>query len=156
MMQSLGRRYVQYINKRYKRCGTLWESRHKSSLIDAESYLLSCYRYIELNPVRANMVAHPADYQWSSYRYNAYGENNDLVTAHDVYLSMDPEKESRQIAYRNLFESALPKKLLHEIRNAANFSMPLGENRFKQQIEQTLNRSLGYAKRGRPVSENTR
>lgn len=156
VMQSLGRRYVQYINKRYKRCGTLWESRHKSSLIDAESYLLSCYRYIELNPVRANMVAHPADYQWSSYRYNAYGENNDLVTEHDVYLSMDPEKESRQIAYRNLFESALPKKLLHEIRNAANFSMPLGENRFKQQIEQTLNRSLGYAKRGRPVSENTR
>ena len=102
------------------------------------------------------MVVHPADYQWSSYRCNAYGNNDDLVTAHDVYLTMDPEKASRQIAYRNLFESALPKKLLHEIRNAANFSMPLGENRFKQQIEQTLNRSLGYAKRGRPVSENTR
>jgi putative transposase len=154
VMQSLGRRYVQYINKRYNRCGTLWESRHKSSLIDAESYLLSCYRYIELNPVRASMVVHPADYPWSSYRCNAYGENDELVTAHDVYLSIDPNKASRQIAYRSLFDTALPKKLLHEIRNAANFSMPLGENRFKQQIEQTLNRSIGYAKRGRPVTLN--
>jgi putative transposase len=61
-------------------------------LIDAESYLLSYYRYIELNPVRANMVVHPADYQWSSYRYNACGKNDELVTAHDVYLSIDPEK----------------------------------------------------------------
>lgn len=100
------------------------------------------------------MVVHPADYQWSSYRYNACGKNDELVTAHDVYLSIDPDKMSRQIAYRNLFESALPKKLLHGIRNAANFSMPLGENRFKQQIEQTLNRSIGYAKRGRPVTLN--
>jgi len=154
VMQSLGRRYVQYINKRYKRCGTLWESRHKSSLIDAESYLLSCYRYIELNPVRANMVVHPADYQWSSYRCNAYGDSDELVTAHDVYLSIDLDNMSRQIAYRNLFDTALSKKLLHDIRNATNFSMPLGETKFKRQIEQALNRSIGHAKRGRPVIGN--
>ncbi len=79
VMQSLGRRYVQYINKHYRRCGTLWESRHKSSLVDAETYLLSCYRYIELNPVMANMVEHPGDYRWSSYRCNAYGEINQLI-----------------------------------------------------------------------------
>ncbi|WP_369808619.1 transposase, partial [Oleiphilus sp. HI0132] len=82
VMQSLGRRYVQYINKTYRRCGTLWESRHKASLIDAEGYLLKCYRYIELNPVMANMVEHPADYRWSSYRCNAYGERSPLISAH--------------------------------------------------------------------------
>ena len=66
VMQSIGRRYVQYINKEYQRCGTLWESRHKASLVDAEQYLLTCYRYIELNPVVANMVKHPGVYAWSS------------------------------------------------------------------------------------------
>ena len=70
VMQSVGRRYVQYVNINYKRSGTLWEGRHKASLVDAKYYLLACYRYIELNPVRANMVAHPADYRWSSYRVN--------------------------------------------------------------------------------------
>ena len=71
VMQSVGRRYVQYINYTYRRSGTLWEGRHKASLIDADRYLLACYRYIELNPVRANMVVDPADYRWSSYRVNA-------------------------------------------------------------------------------------
>lgn len=72
-MQSLGRRSVQYVNKTYCLTGTLWESRHKSSLLKAEEYLLACYRYIELNPARAAMVPHPADYVWSSFRANAYG-----------------------------------------------------------------------------------
>ncbi len=71
VMQSLGRRYVQYVNKACRRSGTLWEGRHKASLIDAEDYLLRCYRYIEFNPVAAGMVEHPADYPWSSYRHNA-------------------------------------------------------------------------------------
>ena len=84
-MQSIGRRYVQYINREYRRCGTLWESRHKASLVDAERYLLTCYRYIELNPVRAGMVEHPGDYRWSSYRHNAYGEKNALITQHPLY-----------------------------------------------------------------------
>tara|TARA_R110002167_G_scaffold68129_2_gene192420 strand:+ start:62 stop:736 length:675 start_codon:yes stop_codon:yes gene_type:complete len=150
VMQSLGRRYVQYINKRYLRCGTLWESRHKSSLIDAESYLLCCYRYIELNPVRANMVLHPGDYRWSSYHCNAHGIDDDIVTAHDSYLSIDTDKTNREVAYRSLFETALSKQLLDEIRNATNFSMPLGKGKFKQQIEESLNRAIGHAKRGRP------
>lgn len=154
VMQSLGRLYVQYINKRYKRFGTLWESRHKSSLVDSENYLLSCYRYIELNPVRANMVSQPEHYRWSSYRCNAFGENDELVTAHDVYLSIDPDQAKREAAYRALFETALSNKILHEIRNAANFSMPLGGSRFKHSIEKTLNRSIGFAKRGRPVIGN--
>jgi len=71
MMQSLGRRYVRYVNHTYKRTGTLWEGRYKSSLVQSENYLLTCSRYIELNPVRANMVETPAEYRWSSYGHNA-------------------------------------------------------------------------------------
>ncbi|GAA3565824.1 hypothetical protein GCM10022265_14800 [Marinobacter xestospongiae] len=77
LMQHVGRQYVQYINKNYRRSGTLWEGRHKGSLVDAENYLLSCYRYIELNPVTAGMVDQPEQYPWSSFRRNALGEPNE-------------------------------------------------------------------------------
>jgi len=70
VMQSMGRRYVQRINFKHKRTGTLWEGRHKASLIEKENYLLVCYQYIELNSVRANIVAHPVEYRWSSYAEN--------------------------------------------------------------------------------------
>lgn len=71
MMQALGRRYVQYFNLKYFRTGTLWEGRYKSTLVESERYLLTVYRYIELNPVRAYMVSHASEYPWSSYRFNA-------------------------------------------------------------------------------------
>lgn len=93
VMQSLGRRYVQYFNYRYRRTGTLWEGRYRATLIDAESYLLTCYRYIELNPVRAGMVSHPGDYPWSSYRSNALGQRFFLpdigrITSHACLIAM--------------------------------------------------------------------
>lgn len=85
VMQMLGRYYVQYFNCSYKRTGTLWEGRYKASLVDSEAFALTCYRYIELNPVRANMVTHPAEYPWSSYRQNALGLEDKLVTSHYLY-----------------------------------------------------------------------
>ena len=103
VMQSLGRHYVQYINYQYRRSGTLWEGRHKSSVIDADQYLLKCYRYIELNPVRANMVKHPGDYAWSSHRCNAWGEVNELITPHDLYMQITQEDVTRQHGYRHYF-----------------------------------------------------
>jgi len=75
VMQSVGRYYVQYFNYQYRRTGTLWEGRYKATLLDSESYLLTCYRYIELNPVRAAMIEHPSQYRWSSYHFNARGGN---------------------------------------------------------------------------------
>ena len=150
VMQSVGRRYVQYINKSYKRCGTLWEGRHKASLVDAESYLLACYRYIELNPVAAAMVKHPDEYPWSSYHYNASGKTNALLTPHALYVGLGTTAEQRQKNYRNLFSISLDKQCLHEIRTAAHFSMPLGGSRFKARIEETLNRRIGHSSRGRP------
>ena len=150
VMQSLGRCYVQYINKTYHRTGTLWEGRHKSSLVDAGRYLLACYRYIELNPVRANMVEHPANYRWSSFRANALGEVSKLLTPHSLYLSLGTSESMRQEVYQSLFNNELDQVLISDIRKAASFSMPLGNSRFQEQIETALGRTLGYARRGRP------
>lgn len=150
VMQSVGRRYVQYINREYRRSGTLWEGRHKASLVDAENYLLTCMRYIELNPVRANLVAHPADYRWSSYRANAQGEGSSLLSPHSVYWSLDADASQRYYCYRCMFESQLDDEDIHAIRNAIQFSTPLGNARFTQQIEVAVGRSTSFAKRGRP------
>ena len=81
-MISLGRRYVQYINRTYRRTCTLWDSRYKSSTVQADRYLLTCQRYIELNPVRAGMVDDPVHYRWSSYRANALGNADRPLTRH--------------------------------------------------------------------------
>lgn len=152
-MQSLGRRYVQYINKEYQRTGTLWESRHKSSLIDKDNYLLKCMRYIELNPVRASMVEHPGEYRWSSFLCNGNNVYNKLICQHEIYISLGLNAEIRAQAYRSLFESEFEQVDISMIRNSALFSMPTGNSQFKNHIEKALNRSLGYAKRGRPIKD---
>ena len=150
VMQSLGRRYVQHINRTYQRCGTLWESRHRSSLVDAEQYLLACYRYIELNPVAALMVNHPNEYPWSSYSTNAYGTQNKLITLHPIFLQLGASAKIRQENYRALFSSSLGKDEIHAIQTAARFSTPLGNERFKEQIEKATGQKIGQVKRGRP------
>ena len=85
-MQSVGRRYAQYFNRSYHRSGALWEGRYKCSLVDTERYLLECYRYIELNPVRAGIVKRPEDYAYSSYHANALGKVDVMLTPHRVFL----------------------------------------------------------------------
>ena len=152
VMQSIGRRYVQYINKTYKRSGTLWEGRYKASLVEAENYLLACYRYIELNPVRAFIVAHPADYRWSSYGVNAGIKPRKQLVAHEVYQRLGSDEESRCHAYRELFSTELEKSVLHTIQKASTFSMPLGDSDFQKKVENALGRRLGHAGRGRPVT----
>jgi putative transposase len=99
MMQMLGRRYVGGFNARYHRSGTLWEGRFKSCLVDSEQYLLRCYRYIELNPVRARMVEAPGSYPWSSYAVNAEGHADRLVTPHAAWLALDVDAASRRARY---------------------------------------------------------
>lgn len=150
VMQSLGRCYVQYINKTHGRTGTLWEGRHKGSLVDGDNYLLACHRYIELNPVRAGMVNRPEEYCWSSFRSNAYGDINKWLTPHDLYLALGESTNLRLERYRSLFDSKLDKKLVEEIRRAAGFSMPLGGSLFQLRVEKELGRTVGYASRGRP------
>ncbi|BCU07986.1 transposase [Allochromatium tepidum] len=147
---SLGRRYVQYINKTYKRTGTLWDSRYKSSLVHAEDDLLTCRRYIELNPVCAGMVDDPAAYPWSSYRANGLGQPDALLRPHALYLSPDRKAQARQAAYRALFRSELDKEALADIRLALNQGRPLGKGRFLDRIEQMIGRRCEVRPRGRP------
>ena len=88
LTQYLGRHYVMYVNYTYGRTGTLWEGRYKASLIQEEAYLLACYRYVELNPVRAEMVNGPSQYRWSSYHHNALGKKDPIVTPHRLYNAL--------------------------------------------------------------------
>jgi REP-associated tyrosine transposase len=142
MMQAVGRRYVRYVNERYQRTGTLWEGRYRSSLVDSEHYLLVCSRYIELNPVRAGMVDRPHQYRWSSYRCNALGEADALITPHALYLALGSSPSEQQVAYRALFEAHLESSTLEVIREATNKGAVLGNDRFREQIEATLQRQL--------------
>jgi len=148
MMQSLGRRYVQYFNYSYKRTGTLWEGRFKSCLVHAEQYLLICQRYIELNPVRANMVTVPAEYRWSSYRANGLGEPAKLWTPHRIYLELGDTATERTQAYQALFRGHIDTDLIHQIRQTTNQGMALGNERFKQEVEQLSGRRVTSLKRG--------
>jgi putative transposase len=147
-MQMLGRYYVQYFNYNYNRTGTLWEGRYKATLIDSERYLLTCYRYIELNPVRANMVEHPSEYPWSSHRYNALGKVNDNLKPHHLYLRLSETPADRQAAYRELFNVHIEDRALDELRDATNKAWVLGSAYFKQAIEKQLNRRMEPKRRG--------
>jgi len=113
-MQHIGRKYAPYFNHKYGKSGTLWEGRFKGSMIESEQYLLCCYRYIELNPVRANRVKKPEEWKWSSYAFNAYGENDELIQPHAVYLAIDKEKKKRLEYYRGSFRQILEPSLILE------------------------------------------
>jgi len=150
LMQSIGRRYVQYINRTYKRSGSLWEGRYKSSLVQAESYLFACMRYIELNPVRAGMVSDPGHYRWSSYRHNGLGQADERLTRHALYAGLGNDEAEQQRHYRALFRPALDDEALSDIRLALAQSQPLGDNRFAEHICRKLGVRRANAKPGRP------
>jgi len=150
LMISLGRRYVQYINKTYRRTGTLWDSRYKSSLVQADAYLLLCQRYIELNPVRARMVDDPVHYRWSSYRANGMGQADTLLTAHPVYAALGRDDALRLSAYRALFRPELESEAIGDIRMALNQGQPLGDSRFIDSIERATGQRREPRPRGRP------
>ena len=153
MMQSVGRRYVHYINKTYQRTGTLWEGRYKSSLVDSEHYVLTCMRYIELNPVRANMVEHPGEYCWSSYSTNGQGELKDMIQSHPIYAQLGSSAEKRQEAYHELFRHRMDNETLQEIRDALNHELVLGRSYFKDKVEKMTKRAARLGNPGRPKVE---
>jgi len=153
LMKRLGQRYVQYVNRTYRRSGTLWEGRFRSCLTQEESYVLGCYRYIELNPVRAGMVEHPGDYRWSSYRANAQGEAVSGLEPHDCYLALGKDEEERQAAYRELSRFQLDPGLVEEIRGATNGNYALGSSRFQEQVARALGRRVVRGQSGRPKKE---
>jgi len=132
MMQCLGRRYVSYINRRHERTGTLWEGRYKSCLVDCDHYLWNCYRYIELNPVRAGLVGKPEDYGWSSYHGNALQRVDPLLTPHPQYIALGSDQTGRRRAYRALFLSrSLGHEDLIEIRSYLQQQRAWGDEAFQ-------------------------
>jgi putative transposase len=147
-MQCLGRNYVRYFNHRHGRSGTLFEGRFKSSIVQTRRYLLACQRYIELNPVRAGMVKHPADYPWSSHRMHAFGVQAGMWRPHAEYLALGPNRASRIAAYRTLFVAELAAGVIAEIRHASKTGLALGNDQFRQEVAQLTGQRQHHLRRG--------
>ncbi|MEM8499840.1 MAG: transposase [Pseudomonadota bacterium] len=149
-MQVLASRYAYHINKTHGRTGSLWEGRHKSSAVESDRYLLACYRYIEMNPVAANLVRRPEHYPWSSYAANALLHENQLITPHVSYLALGKDATARCAHYRRLFDERLSTAEVENIQMAMHYCLPLGGKAFCAEVEQQLGRKLGQRGRGRP------
>lgn len=148
LMRDLGQRYVQYFNARHARTGTLWEGRFRSCLVESARYVLGCYRYVELNPVRARMVHHPAAYLWSSHAVNSGRRSDPLIAPHPEFLALSEESESRSAAYRTLCEEPLDAPLQQAIRDATNTGYALASDAFKATVLVPRGWKLGPDKPG--------
>ncbi|HEX7339760.1 MAG TPA: transposase [Rhodanobacteraceae bacterium] len=153
MMHTFSRNYVGLFNGRHARTGTLWEGRYKACLVDSGAYFLMCSRYIELNPVRAWMVASPGDYAWSSYAANAQSKWDPLLTPHAEYLALGNSAAARQQAYRRLFDDVLAPAKLAEIRNYLNQQKALGTDRFQEWVKERTGHFAGLRATGRPAGK---
>jgi putative transposase len=134
MMKGLGQRYAQYFNRKYERTGPLWDGRYHSCIVESAYYVLACYRYIELNPVRAGMIKRPAEYQWSSYRANAECVDDRLTRPHTEFLALGNTSESRRSAYQMMFDQVIDAPLLESIRASTNGGYPLASSGFARRL----------------------
>ena len=153
VFQSVGRKYVRYFNHTYQRTGALWEGRYRATVVDSEAYVMKLMRYIELNPVRAGMVAHPRDYAWSSYSRNGdggEGANADWVKSHANYHAIASDPHERLRAYRALFDAPIDNAELERIRDCTHKGWALGDARFEAEIEIHTGQQLGSKGVGRP------
>jgi putative transposase len=149
-MQSVGRRYVRYINQTYRRTGTLWEGRFKSAVVSRDEYLIVCGRYIELNPVRAGMVSDPEQYQWSSYLSRALGSPDRLLDEDPWYAGLGRNAQERQRIYGDWVRSGIREGEWDQIRKATQQGRVIGGEGFKKQVETVLGRRVVGELRGRP------
>jgi putative transposase len=149
-MQSVGRRYVRYINDTYERTGTLWEGRFKSAIVSRDEYLIACSRYIELNPVRAGMVRHPRDYRWSSYHGRALGHPDPLLDEDSWYGTLGNSPQARAVAYAKWLEDSVSDTEWEHIRKATQQGRVVGSDAFQDEIGSKVGRRLKGETRGRP------
>ena len=150
MMQAVGRRYVRAFNAKYRRTGTLWEGRYKSCLVDSDRYLMTCLRYIELNPVRAAMVARPEDYRWSSVHAHLGLRLDHRLSLHPEYLALGGDGMTRAAAYQQVLKDAISDDDLAALRDHMCQERALGSVRFQAMVEKTLNRPVAIRPPGRP------
>jgi len=140
-MHWIGCVFAQYLNAKYQRTGSRFEGRYRAAIVHDETYLLTCMRYIELNPVRAGIVANPADYTWSSFRSNAYGETDEVIEAHPNFLGLGCAQRERHIAYRELFRGAVSDQDLRSIRRATQNGWAIGGDEFRRRISAQCRRA---------------
>ena len=149
-MRVSGQCYVQAFNVRHGRSGTLWQGRFNSCLVDSDRYLLTVCRYIELNPVRAAMVERPQDYRWSSVHTHLGTARDPLITPHPLYLALGSTMVARALAYKHWLEAGVSEEELDTIRRYIAQQRALGDGRFQQLVEKTLNQPALYRPGGRP------
>jgi putative transposase len=154
-MKAAGQSYVRYFNTRHGRSGTLWEGRYKSCLVDTDRYFLMVLRYIELNPVRAALVAAPQDHAWSSVHTHLGLARHPLLTPHPVYLALGASAVLRADGYRRFLEAGIPPEELENIQNYVRQERALGGTRFQKMVAQTLNRTSEFRTPGRPRRERS-
>lgn len=154
-MRNFGQCYVQAFNKRHRRSGTLWQGRFKSCLVDTERYLLTVYRYIELNPVRASMASLPEHYRWSSVHANLGLIDDPLVTPHPSFLAQGIDPQVRTHAYRTWLREGVGDDELENIRAHLQQERALGDTKFQAMVEKALGRPVKLRKRGRPRSPDS-
>jgi putative transposase len=150
MMQAVGRSYVRYFNQRQARTGTLWEGRYKSTLIQAERYLLACMAYIDLNPVRAGLVADPADYPWSSHRHYIGRAVDRLVTPHPLFWELGNTPFAREAAYGEMVRAGIGAELQQMLTDSALRGWALGEVDYVADLQKRTERRVTRARAGRP------
>jgi putative transposase len=150
MMQAVGRSYVQIFNKVHGRTGTLWEGRYRSTLIQTERYLLACMSYIDLNPVRAHMVAQPEDYFWSSFGHHAGRRNDRLITPHALYWGLGNTPFAREAAYAEMVHAGIQADQQRALTDATLNGWALGDAKFIAGLKTETPRRLSKGKAGRP------
>ena len=151
MMQAVGRSYVRYFNQRHGRSGTLWEGRYRSTLIETERYLLACMVYIDLNPVRAGMVAQPGAWQWSSHAHYLGQRIDKLVTPHALYWALGNTPFAREAAYAGLVQAGIGSGEQAALTEAALSGWALGDAEFVAELQKKSPRRVAKAKAGRPA-----
>ena len=151
-MQFIGRHYVPYLNQKYGKSGSAWEGRYKASLVQEDNYFLKVMRYIELNPVRANMVDLPGHYRWSSFCHNIGERDISLIKPHAVYNALGSDAGERRVAYQQLFSTCIDPTEVKRIRESWKTGTPLGNDMFREKIEKQLQCKVGSTKRGRPAN----
>lgn len=150
MMQAVGRRYVRHFNQRHLRTGTLWEGRYKSTLIQADRYLLACMAYIDLNPVRAALVADPRDYRWSSHAHYAGLRDDKLVTPHPLFWALGNTPFAREAAYTELVRAGIGQQQQLALTQSALQGWALGESDYVADLQKRTARRVSKGKAGRP------
>lgn len=155
LMQAVGRGYCRYFNQKQGRSGTLWEGRYRSTLIQADRHLLACMAYIDLNPVRAGIVAAAADYPWSSHRHYIGSREDRLVTPHSLFWTLGNTPFAREAAYAELVAAGIPRPQQQELTNSALQGWALGDARYVDDLQKRTERRVSKGKPGRPVRTST-